>query len=160
MLHHREGGPEVVVTLFGRDGSPLGSLPIPFVDAAMETNNRRLARVRELLKQEVAEVIRQEMSIEEVGLLTVNDVGVARDLRSAIVFLGFVGKPAQRKQALATLAERAKWIQSRVGGTIRLKFTPELRFQIDDSIEQGNRVLAILDELEHPRAGSPESGQR
>lgn len=114
----------------------------------MENNNRRIARVRELLKQEIAEVLRQEMPLEQVGLLTVNDVGVARDLRSALVFLGFVGTPAQRKQALATLTERAKLIQSRVGGQVRLKFTPELRFQIDDSIEQGNRVLAILDQLE------------
>jgi ribosome-binding factor A len=115
----------------------------------MQDNNRRIARVRELLKQEVAEVIRQELSIEEVGLLTVNAVGVGRDLRSAIVFLGFVGTAAQRKRAPIVLAEQAKLIQSRVGGAIRLKFTPELRFQLDDSIEQGNRVLAILDELEH-----------
>jgi ribosome-binding factor A len=125
----------------------------------MENNNRRLARVRELLKQEIAEVLRQEMSIQEVGLLTVNAVGVSRDLRSAIVFLGFVGTLAQRRLALATLEEKAKWIQSRVGGTVRLKFTPELRFQMDDSIEQGNRVLAILDELEQgtrsPGGSSP-----
>ncbi|HAB15946.1 MAG TPA: 30S ribosome-binding factor RbfA [Verrucomicrobiota bacterium] len=118
-------------------------------------NSRRLARVRELLKQEVAEVIRQELSIEDVGLLTVNDVGTARDFRSAIVFLGFVGTPAQRKQALSVLAERAKLIQSRVGRSVRLKFTPELRFQIDDSIEQGNRVLAILDQLEHAPTPPP-----
>jgi len=118
----------------------------------MENNNRRIARVRELLKQEIAEVLRQEFSIEQVGLLTVNDVGIARDLRSAIVFLGFVGKPAQRKAALAQLEEKAKWVQSRVGGNVRLKFTPELRFQIDDSIEQGNRVLAILDQLDQPQS--------
>ena len=112
------------------------------------TNNRRVARVRELLKQEIAELIRQEIPIEQAGLLTVNDVGIARDLRSAIVFLGFVGSPAQRKCALAELEVKAKLIQSRVGGIVRLKFTPELRFQIDDSIEQGNRVLAILDQLD------------
>lgn len=123
----------------------------------MENNNRRIARVRELLKQEIAEVLRQEFSIEQVGLLTVNDVGIARDLRSAIVFLGFVGKPAQRKAALAQLEEKAKWVQSRVGGNVRLKFTPELRFQIDDSIEQGNRVLAILDQLDQPQSPPPQA---
>jgi len=114
----------------------------------MQENNRRLARVRELLKQEVAEILRQELSIEEVGLLTVNAVGVGRDLRSAIVFLGFVGTPAQRKRAPVVLAENAGLIRGRVGSNVRLKFTPDLRFQIDDSIEQGNRVLALLDELE------------
>lgn len=114
----------------------------------MQENNRRLARVRELLKQEVAEILRQELSIEEVGLLTVNAVGVGRDLRSAIVFLGFVGTPAQRKRAPVVLAETAGLIRGRVGSNVRLKFTPDLRFQIDDSIEQGNRVLALLDELD------------
>jgi len=119
----------------------------------MESDNRRIARVRELLKQEVAGILREELSIEEVGLLTVNAVGVGRDLRSAIVFLGFVGTSAQRKRAPEVLAERAGLIRARVGASVRLKFTPELRFQIDDSIEQGNRVLALLDELERQPPG-------
>ncbi|MCW5557667.1 MAG: 30S ribosome-binding factor RbfA [Verrucomicrobiae bacterium] len=119
----------------------------------MESNNRRLARVRELLKQEVAGILREVLPIEEVGLLTVNAVGVGRDLRSAIVFLGFVGTKAQRKRAPEVLAERTGLIRARVGASVRLKFTPELRFQIDDSIEQGNRVLALLDELERQSPG-------
>jgi ribosome-binding factor A len=117
--------------------------------------NRRISRVKELLKQELSEVIRREFRIEETGLLTVNDVGVSRDLRSGIVFLGFVGTVAQRKLAPERVAEKAKMIQSMVGGAVRLKFTPELRFQIDDSIEQGNRVIALLDELTPPPPAPP-----
>ncbi|MBN8249003.1 MAG: 30S ribosome-binding factor RbfA [Verrucomicrobia bacterium] len=125
----------------------------------MDTNNRRIARVKELLKQEIAVILREELSIEEVGLLTVNAVGVGRDLRSAIVFLGFVGTSAQRRRAPEVLAERAGLIRARVGSSVRLKFTPELRFQIDDSIEQGNRVLALLDELERQSPGSSPTPQ-
>jgi ribosome-binding factor A len=110
--------------------------------------NRRTARVRELLKHEIAECIRRELSIEEVGLLTVNDVGLASDLRSATVFVGFVGTAAQKKKAPSVLASVAGRIQSMVGGAVRLKFTPELRFQLDDSIEQGSRIVALLDALE------------
>jgi ribosome-binding factor A len=117
--------------------------------------NRRTFRVKELLKHEVAECIRRELSIEEVGLLTVNDVGVSGDLRSATVFLGFVGTADQRKRAPVKLAERAKLIQMMVGGAVRLKFTPELRFLIDDSIQEGNRVLAILAELEKSAPPAP-----
>ena len=124
------------------------------------SNNRRIARVRELLKQEISEVIRQEIPIDTAGLLTVNDVGVARDLRSAIVFLGFVGSKAQRKTALEELEVKSRLIQSRVGSSVRLKFTPELRFQIDDSIEQGNRVLSILDEIEKEQRGQPPQQQQ
>jgi ribosome-binding factor A len=124
------------------------------------TNNRRIARVRELLKQEISEVIRQEIPIDTAGLLTVNDVGVARDLRSAIVFLGFVGSKGQRKIALEELEAKSRLIQSRVGSTIRLKFTPTLRFQIDDSIEQGNRVLSILDQIEQEQRGQQQQQQQ
>jgi ribosome-binding factor A len=114
--------------------------------------NRRGARVKELLKQQVAECIRKELTIDEVGLLTVNDVGIASDLRSATVFLGFVGTAEQRRQAPIKLSERAKRIRMLVAGSIRLKYVPDLKFQVDDSIAEGNRVLAILDELErtHP----------
>lgn len=110
--------------------------------------NRRSARVRELLKHEVAECIRRELTIEEVGLLTVNDVGIASDLKSATVFLGFVGTKDQRQRAPALLAERAGRLRMLVASGIRLKYTPELKFQIGDSIADGNRVLAILDELD------------
>ena len=111
---------------------------------------RRIFRVKELLKHEIAECLRREFPIGEVGLLSVNDVGTSSDLRSATVFLGFVGTPAQRKLATARLAERAKDIPMMVGSSVQLKFTPTLRFQIDDSIEQGNRVLAILEQLDTP----------
>lgn len=110
--------------------------------------NRRAARVRELLKHQVAECLRREITIDEAGLLTVNDVGLASDLKSATVFIGFVGSAAQRRRAPLLLAERAGRIRMLVGAAVRLKYTPDLKFQLDDSIEKGNRVLAILDELE------------
>jgi len=125
-----------------------------------QSNNRRIARVRELLKQEISEVIRQEIPIDTAGLLTVNDVGIARDLRSAIVFLGFVGSKVQRRAALEELEAKSRLIQSRVGSSVRLKFTPVLRFQIDDSIEQGNRVLSILDEIEQEHRGQKQQQQQ
>jgi ribosome-binding factor A len=117
--------------------------------------NRRTARVRELLKHEIAECIRRELSIEEVGLLTVNDVGLASDLRTATVFVGFVGTKEQKKRAPAVLAAHAGRIQSMVGSAVRLKFTVMLRFQLDDSIEQGNKVVAILDALERENPTPP-----
>ena len=110
--------------------------------------NRRTERVRELLKHEVAECIRRELSIDEVGLLTVNDIALSSDLRSATVFLGFVGAARQRQRVQGVLAERAPRLRMLVASGVRLKYTPELKFQIDDSIEEGNRVLALLDQLE------------
>jgi ribosome-binding factor A len=110
--------------------------------------NLRHERVRELLKREVGEVIRREIPMNEAGLLTVNEVGVASDLRSATVFVGVIGTAEQRKKAASLLNKESKRLQGIVGRAVVLKYTPHLKFVIDQSIERGNRVLEILDELE------------
>ncbi|HEX7860596.1 MAG TPA: 30S ribosome-binding factor RbfA [Verrucomicrobiae bacterium] len=108
----------------------------------------RLERVRELLKRELGEIIRREIPLSEAGLLTVNEVGVAPDLKSATVFIGVVGTPEQRKRASNLLDKETKRIQGMVGRTVVLKYTPVLKFVIDEAIERGNRVLEILEEIE------------
>ena len=108
----------------------------------------RHQRVSELLKREIGEVIRREMPMDEAGLLTVNEVGVSGDLRSATVFVGIVGSADQQKKAIARLTRERARIQALVGRAVVLRHTPRLRFLLDASVERGNRVLSILDDLE------------
>ena len=108
----------------------------------------RLQRVRELLKREIGEVIRREFEVSEVGLITVNDVDVTGDLHSAVVFISILGRPEQQKRANALLSQHRKRIQGLVGRAVVLKYTPTLRFVVDDSVQRGNRVLEIMEELE------------
>ena len=110
--------------------------------------NLRHERVRELLKREVGEVIRRELPLAEVGMLTVNEVGVSNDLKSATVFVGVIGTPEQRKRAASLLDKEARRIQSLVGRAVVLKYTPHLKFVIDQAIERGNRVLEIIEDIE------------
>ena len=118
----------------------------------------RLQRVRELLKREIGEVIRREFEVSEVGLITVNDVDVSGDLHSAVVFISILGKPDQQKRGLSQLAAHRKRIQGLVGRAVVLKYTPTLRFVIDDSVVRGNRVLQIIEELDKAGAGSSDEG--
>jgi ribosome-binding factor A len=108
----------------------------------------RLQRVRELLKREIGEAIRREFLVSEAGLITVNDVDVKGDLRSATVFISILGTPDQQKHGLQLLAEHRVRIQGLVGRAVVLKYTPALKFVFDDSIVRGNRVLQIMGELE------------
>jgi len=108
----------------------------------------RLQRVRELLKREIGEAIRREFPVSEAGLVTVNDVDVAGDLHSAIVFISILGNPEQQKRGFALLTRQRKRIQGLVGRAVVLKYTPKLRFLMDDSVARGNRVLEIIEELE------------
>lgn len=121
--------------------------------------NLRHERVRELLKREIGEAIRREIPLAEAGMLTVNEVGVSNDLRSATVFVGVIGTAEQRKRAGALLEKQSKHIQSLVGRAVILKYTPHLKFVIDQAVERGNRVLEIIDEIERstpPHEGSSE----
>lgn len=108
----------------------------------------RQERVRELLKREIGESIRREFHIDDVGLVTVNDVDVAGDLKSAVVFISIFGKADQQKRGLQMLNDNRIRLQALVAKSVVLKFTPTLKFIVDDSIVRGNRVLQIMEELE------------
>ncbi len=108
----------------------------------------RLERVRALLKRELGEIIRRELPMSEAGLISVNEVAISSDLHSATVFVGILGTADQRKRAVSLLESERKRLQGIVARTVVLKYTPQLKFIVDDSIERGNRVLEIIDELD------------
>lgn len=108
----------------------------------------RQQRVSELLKRQLGEIIRREIPVDEAGVITVNDVEVAGDLQSAKVFVGVIGNAQQKKRAIERLDADRKHIQGLLARAVVLRYTPLLTFILDESIERGNRVLAILEDLE------------
>jgi ribosome-binding factor A len=118
--------------------------------------NLRHERVRELLKRAIGEAIRREFHVNEVGLITVNDIEVGGDLKSAVVFITILGNADQQKRGLQVLEQNRIRIQGLVAKSVVLKYTPTLKFIVDDSIVRGNRVLQIIDELEKESPGKTE----
>jgi len=108
----------------------------------------RLERVRELLKREIGEIIRRELPVNEAGLINVNDLEVAANLKNATVFIGILGGRAQKEKGMEMLELKRARIQGMIARGVVLKYTPRLRFVLDESVERGNRVLKILEELE------------
>jgi ribosome-binding factor A len=119
--------------------------------------NLRHERVRELLKREIGEAIRREFHVDTAGLITVNAVDMAGDIKSAVVFISIFGSADQQKRGFQMLQDNRIRIQGLVGQAVVLKFTPTLKFVIDDSLVRGNRVLQIIDEIE--KTLPPESDQ-
>jgi ribosome-binding factor A len=110
--------------------------------------SHRLLRVRELLKREIGEAVRRELPVDQAGLVTVNDVDVSGDLKNAKVYLGLLGNAEQKKTALGLLNKQRARIQALVAKSVVLKYTPRLKFLVDESVDRGNRVLQIIEELE------------
>ena len=111
-------------------------------------SNLRHERVRELVKRELGEAIRREFNVEDAGLITVNDVDLGGDLRTAVVFISILGNASQKSRGLELLNNNRIRLQGVLGKSVVLKYTPTLKFLVDDSLARGNRVLQILDELE------------
>ncbi|MGA4643863.1 30S ribosome-binding factor RbfA [Limisphaera sp. 4302-co] len=115
----------------------------------------RIERIRELLKREIGSVIRREFPVEELGLVSVNDVEVSGDLRHATVYVSILGTAEQQKKSVRRLQEQRWRIQDLVARSVVLKYIPVLRFVVDDSIARGNRVIQILEELERGQEAPP-----
>ncbi len=120
-------------------------------------SSHRLLRVRELLKRAIGEAIQRELPMDQAGLVTVNDVEIGGDLRQAKVFIGILGNAEQQRTGLALLLKNRVRIQGLVAKAVILKYTPQLRFIVDESVARGNRVLAIIDELERESPSITES---
>ena len=109
----------------------------------------RLERVNSLLKRVIAEAMFSVMQGDTVppGLITVTGVECGKDLRDANVRISVFGDDALKETALHHLKHNAKRFQAIINREVKLKFTPRLNFQLDLSLEKGDEVLAILNNL-------------
>lgn len=114
----------------------------------------RLLRVNELLKRELSALLVREMNFGNV-LVTVNQVDVTPDLKSAHVYISVLGSEG-RKEVLPKLEANRAALQADLSKHVVLKYTPHLVFHLDDSIERGSRVLEILQEIETPPSDATE----
>lgn len=101
-----------------------------------------------MLKRTLGEIVRRDFPPGDIGLITVNDVDVSADLKEAKVFVGVVGNPEAKRRAMNLLNGRRGQLQFELGRTIVLRYTPKISFHLDESVERGNRILSIMEELE------------
>ena len=116
------------------------------VDAATVKRIGRLARIR-IEEGEVAKY-QDELNAILGFVAQLDEVDVAGDLKTAKVYIGILGTAEQKKLALEMMGKVAPRIQALVARTVILKYTPKLKFLVDESVDRGNRVLSIIEELE------------
>lgn len=106
----------------------------------------RLERVNELIKRELGALLIREFKFD-AQLVSVTSVDITPDLKQCHVYVTVIGTPQQRERALHQLEENRNELQSLLAKRVIIKYTPQLHFRLDDSIERGSRVLQILDEI-------------
>lgn len=109
----------------------------------------RSDRVAAQLQRELAELLRTEVRDAELGMVTVSDVEVTRDLSLAKVYVTFLGAKLEPKACIKRLNLSVPMLRHSVGKRMRMRVLPELRFVHDESIARGQRMDALLSGLSH-----------
>lgn len=106
----------------------------------------RSERLAEVIKKEVSDLLRQ-MKDPRVGFVTVTMVDVSSDLRYAKVFVSTLGSDEEQDTTLKALQRAQGFVRTELGKRIRLRYIPEVSFILDNSIEEGVRIIRIIDDI-------------
>ena len=112
-----------------------------------QSGSNRLNRINEELKREISNIINYEVTNSNVtGLISVTKVNISPDLRYARVYVSMINSK-NVKNTLAALKSSAGFIRSRIAEKVNLRVTPELVFELDDSMQYGEKIDTILKEI-------------
>lgn len=112
---------------------------------------KRAERVKEVLQQEIASIIRDEVKDIRIGFVTVTEVYLTDNLRSAKIYISPMGTEEQKRNTIKGIHSAAKFIRSQLGKRMRIKHLPELSFILDTIPENSDRINLILHKIENDK---------
>jgi ribosome-binding factor A len=120
---------------------------------------RRLARLNEQIRADVAELIARELNDPRLGgLVSVTSAELSPDLRHARVFVSVLGSDEDRTHTLQALRSAAGFLRTQIAARLTTKRAPELHFALDESIERGERIMSLIRVIEHEEAAHAPEG--
>ncbi|UXE61375.1 MAG: 30S ribosome-binding factor RbfA [Woronichinia naegeliana WA131] len=113
---------------------------------------RRVSRVSSLIKREVSQMLLYDIKDDRVGagMVSVTEVEVSGDLQHAKIFVSIYGTPEAKTETMEGLRSSAPFVRRELGQRMRLRRTPEIAFLEDTSLERGDRILHLLNDLHLP----------
>ena len=122
-------------------------------------NSRRVARVSALIKREVSQMLLHEIKDDRVGsgMVSITDVDVSGDLQHAKIFVSIYGTAEAKEETMEGLKSSAGYVRRELGSRMRLRRTPTVVFLEDTSLERGDNMLHLLNEISRNRPNDLES---
>jgi len=107
----------------------------------------RINRISEEIKREISSIIQNELKDPRLPeLISVVSVNVTKDLRYAKVYISVFGGKEQKENAIEGLKSAAGFIRKEIGHRMKLRYTPEIQFELDNSIEHGAYINKLIKE--------------
>jgi ribosome-binding factor A len=104
----------------------------------------RKDRIASALRREISEIIEHEIKDPRLGFVTITTVDVTSDLKSATVYFSSLNN---KQEGLATLNRAKGYIKSSLANRVRMRYIPNIEFEIDNSYEYGEKIDALLEEI-------------
>lgn len=119
--------------------------------------DRRVSRVASQIKREVSQMLIGDIKDDRVGagMVSVTDVDVSGDLQHAKIFVSIYGTEEARAQTMEGLKSATGYVRSELGHRVRLRRTPEVIFLEDRSLERGDRILSLINQIGRDRQTNP-----
>ena len=114
----------------------------------------RREKLQELFKEEASAILQRQLRDPRIGFVSVTEVELSADLRHAKIFVSVLGDEEAKRRTMEALDRAAGFVRSELGRRVTLRYMPEVFFRLDESIERGTRVVALLHEV--TRKAAPE----
>ncbi|HEY81950.1 MAG TPA: 30S ribosome-binding factor RbfA [Dehalococcoidia bacterium] len=113
--------------------------------------SHRIERVNNLIRQEISELIQRQVKDPRLStFVAVTEVVTSSDLRHAKVFVSCISSQEEKEETLVALAGATRFFRKELAKTLRLRRIPELSFHWDDSIERGDHLMQLIDQVSSP----------
>ncbi|MGK7947831.1 MAG: 30S ribosome-binding factor RbfA [Xenococcaceae cyanobacterium] len=116
-------------------------------------NSRRVSRVSSLIKREVSQMLLNGIKDDRVGagMVSITDIDLSGDLQHATIFVSIYGTKEAKLETMEGLKASTPFVRRELGHRIRLRRTPEIIFEEDTSLERGDRMLNLLNQISQNR---------
>ncbi|EOD00624.1 30S ribosome-binding factor RbfA [Caldisalinibacter kiritimatiensis] len=111
--------------------------------------SRRLDRISEEIKKVVSNVIRNDLKDPRISTITsITDVELTKDLRYAKIYVSILGNELDKEQTLKALNRAKGFIRREIGNKVKIRYTPEPLFYLDESIERGVYINQLIKKIQ------------
>ncbi len=107
----------------------------------------RVERLQELIKEELGSILQREIKDPRVGFASITAVRVSNDKSHVKIYISVLGDEQQKQDTMAGLESAKGFIRREIGRRVRLRHTPEIHFYPDTSLEEGMRVISLLNQI-------------
>ena len=114
--------------------------------------SRRTDRLNGVFKREISKLLEREVNDPRLGnIISLTRVETSHDLRNAKVYVSVLGEESSKLEVIEGFNTASNYLRRKLSASIRLRIIPHLSFYYDDSIEQGAKVLKVLDQVSSDR---------